>query len=111
MASATKEQLATSLSEQQKEVALLKDKLRISEAETRRFQNDANRESKNASDNEARLAAIRQVVTATLKVKHGVEVQPQTEWFQGKAVPMEEVNEDIRLLRHIHELSNTQPPF
>lgn len=109
--SKTKSELIESIDEQEKLIVILEEKLQIAEAETRRFQNDASRESKNWKDCEAKLSAIRQVVTAELKVRHGVDVQPQSEWFNGKEIPTEDVTPDIRLLRHLHDLSNTSAPF
>lgn len=107
----TKAELIQRIDERTNENEILAEKLRTAEAETRRFQNDANRDGKNWQDCESKLAAIRQVVTAELKVRHGVGVQPETEWFNGQDVSKEDTTPEIRLLRHLHELSNTQPPF
>lgn len=108
--SKTKSDLIELIGEHEIEISVLKEKLKTSEAETRRFQNDAIREEKNFRDCEEKLSAIRQVVMSSLRVKHTVGVVSQDEYFNGRVVA-EDSSEDIRLLRYIYELSNTQPPF
>lgn len=106
----TKAELIETLDERTKEIETLREKLQAAEAETRRFQNDAIRDRKNRNDCEEKLSAIRQVLTAELRVRHDVDLQPQPEWFNGQGVIKEEVTPEIRLLRHIYELSRTDYP-
>ena len=108
---ATKNELIASLEERSGELERLKEELLKAKNQGSAHKRDAERDNRNWKECEAKLAAIRQIVTAELKVRHGVELQPKVEWFQGQEVLQEEVTPEIRFLRHLFEVSNTQPPF
>jgi septal ring factor EnvC (AmiA/AmiB activator) len=108
---ATKEQLEASVKELDAEVNKLSDKLRIAQAETRRFEQDATRANQRIKDCESSLDSIKGVVAAWLSAKHGVGTTQQGEYFQGKYVSTEQDSEDIRLLRHLYGLASSDVPF
>ncbi len=117
----TKEQLKAKLSELIENTnKLLTDKdkrleemskvLGKADTETRLAKQDSDRHQKNWHDCEERLKAIRLSIGATLDVKYKASIEPQSYWANGRQID-EEPSEEVRLLRHIFRLSNTQPPF
>lgn len=108
----TKEILQGDIAALQKIIADTNQKLDEARKNERLFKQDSERHEKNWNDCEARLTAIRTVITTALEVKHGVGIEPKQEWFRGQVVNDEsDQDEAVRLLRHIHKLSNTNPPF
>tara|TARA_R110002073_G_scaffold20209_6_gene72821 strand:- start:3731 stop:4060 length:330 start_codon:yes stop_codon:yes gene_type:complete len=108
---ATKAELIEFLSERDNEITRLKEALRTEENQSRSFKRDAEMEARNNKEANSKLYVICQVITASLQVKHGVGLVPKTEYFQGRDVETEQVTEEIRLLRHLHELANPDTPF
>lgn len=79
--------------------------------ENRRLKGDTDRLEGNWKGSERRLSSIRDVVVAELKVRHNVGLNPEAQWVGSRDIEVEDSNEEIRLLRHIHELANNEPPF
>ena len=107
----TKAELIESIESHVATISRLESELQTSKEETRRFQRDFNRESKNASDYLQQLSQIMSVALSELTVRHGVGVQARNQFYGDRPVFVEDDNEQIRLLRHIHALANNDPPF
>lgn len=108
----TKQTLQGDIAALQKIISDTNQKLDEARNNERRAKQDSDRYQKNWNDCEARLTAIRTVIATSLEVTHGAAVEPSQEWFRGQMVKDEsDQNEAVRLLRHIHKLSNTNPPF
>ncbi|GAA4465384.1 hypothetical protein [Novipirellula rosea] len=107
----TRAELIELLSDRDNEIARLKEALNTEENKSRSFKRDAEMEARNSKEAHSKLYVVCQVITASLQVKHGVGLVPKTEYFQGRDVETEQVTEEIRLLRHLHELASTDAPF
>ena len=97
---ATKLDLLATIKELHQSVSDLSQTLAETERELRMAKNDAARHASNATDIERRLQAVCTVVIAAMVVKH-----ESTPYADDKAT------EELRFLRHIHSLTNINPPF
>lgn len=107
---ATKQELEQQVAKMTEEAKRSAEKLQQVLSESRRFQQDADREARNYRDCEHRLNAIRLIVESTLEVKYTTGTESPQEYFRGKMLA-DDSPEEVRLLRHIYKLSNVQPPF
>lgn len=107
----TKQEIIDELYQCEKELTSIKAQLGESRQETRRFQTDAENAKRRESDYESKLIGIKHVIESTLKVKFEVGVQPQSAWVNGRDVGEGDLPEEVRLLRHIHDIARTDPPF
>lgn len=106
----TKAELQESLDDHAEAMRKLEDQLRISQAETNRFQRDAQRAEDHSNDLERRLQSISTAISTVLATKHGKKPEQEGEWFRGEVVE-EGVTEEVRTLRYLHGLTQYQPPF
>lgn len=102
------EELVARLTEESRVSA---EKLRTAQAESRRFQQDADRDNRNWQECESRLNSIRTVIASSLEVKHQVGPEPTGGKFVGDEYVKDVATEEVRLLRHIHKLTMIQSPF
>lgn len=107
----TKDEMEKKIAELNDEMESLKEAARTANAEMRRFQSDANRFERDYNEVHEKLKAIRTVVNVALLVDYGVGVHPTSTYIDVDRVVRDNDCREVRLLRHIHELSETRPPF
>lgn len=107
----TKDEMLKKIAELNGEIESLKESVRTANSEMRKFQSDANRHATDFDYVQQKLTAIRTVVTAALRVDHGVGVISVSPYLHGDTLITDNDCREVRLLRHIHELSQYRPPF
>lgn len=107
----TKDEMEKKIKELDSEIESLQRALQTANAEMRKFQSDANRHERDCNTVQHQLTAIRTVVTASLRVDYGVGLNPISPYVYGETLIRDNDCHEVRLLRHIHELSETRPPF